>query len=369
MTQRRRHRRLSLRRPITIFVFILVLVLTLTVLWHVRLVHDYRKLKDLAAQDAFHWAFIALGSLLFLFIIVLSSVLAAELIGHIRWSRRQSNFLASVSHELNSPLSSIKLFAQTLRQPELEVSDRLDFVNKILFDVERLQRLISNILRSADADSRDDELQVVVQRVDLDTYLREFIRDANRLHASSNLQITFSGDSAMYLELDRLMFRQVLDNLVDNAVRYHGDSAPQVEINVRRVGGWAEISIIDQGVGVSDADLPKLFERFFRARSVATGQRRRHGTGIGLYVVRSIVQAHGGRVRAESTGFGGGLSIILRLPQAPATESDATVTNATESDAAKSSADSEPAPATAPGDLAAPGPATSATTASKVAGA
>lgn len=320
MTQRRRHRRLSLRRPITIFVFILVLMLTLTVLWHVRLVYDYQKLKNLAAQDAFHWTFIALGSLLFLVIIVLSSLLAAELIGHIRWSRRQSNFLASVSHELNSPLSSIKLFAQTLRRPELKAEDRLDFVNKILFDVERLQRLIANILRSADADSREDELQVVVQRVDLASYLREFIHDANRLHASSGLQITFSGDSAMYLELDRLMFRQVLDNLVDNAVRYHGEAPPRVEINVRRIGGWAEIRIIDQGVGVSDADLPKLFERFFRAHSAVSGQRSRPGTGIGLYVVRSIIEAHGGRVRAESPGLDGGLAIVMRLPQAAASE-------------------------------------------------
>ncbi len=322
MTQRRRHRRLSLRRPITIFVLILVLVLTLTVLWHVRLVYDYQKLKHLAAQDAFHWTFIALGSLLFLVIIILSSVLAAELIGHIRWSRRQSNFLASVSHELNSPLSSIKLFAQTLRRPDLKASDRLDFVNKILFDVERLQRLIANILRSADADSREDELQVVVQRVDLATYLRDFIHDANRLHASSGLEITFSGDSEMHLELDRLMFRQVLDNLVDNAVRYHGDSPPHVEINVQRVGGWAEIRIIDQGLGVSDADLPKLFERFFRAHSEVYGQRRSPGTGIGLYVVRSIVEAHGGRVRAESPGLEKGLAIIMRLPQAPARELD-----------------------------------------------
>lgn len=318
MSQRRRHRRLSLRRPVTIFVFILALMLTLTVLWHVRLVHDYQKLKALAAQDAFHWTFIALGSLLFLVIIILSSVLAAELISHIRWSQRQSNFLASVSHELNSPLSSIKLFAQTMRSPELATADRLDFVNKILSDVERLQRLISNILRSADADSHEDELQVVVQRVELGTYLTEYLDDANRLHAENELQIELQGDSDMWLELDRLMFRQVLDNLVDNAIRYHGDTPPKVIIEVRPSGGWAEIRVIDHGVGVSETELPKLFDRFFRAEALGPGQRRRHGTGIGLYVVRSIVQAHGGRVRAESAGIGKGLAIVMRLPQTPA---------------------------------------------------
>lgn len=311
-------RRLSLRRPVTIFVIILVLMLTLTALWHVRLVHDYQKLKELASQDAFHWTFIALGSLLFVVIIVLSSILGAELFGHIRWRQRQSNFLASVSHELNSPLSSIKLFAQTLRRPDLEPDDRLDFVNKILFDVERLHRLISNILRSADADSRTEELQVVVQRVELDTYLDDFLHSARRLHAGSDLEIRIEGDRGLWLELDKLMFRQVLDNLVDNAVRYHGETTPEITLGVRRLGGWAEIRVTDQGLGVADADLPKLFDRFFRAETVVPGQRRRAGTGIGLYVVRTIVQAHGGRVRAESAGLGQGLSVAMRLPQAPA---------------------------------------------------
>lgn len=318
MTQRRRHRRLSLRRPVTIFVLILVLVLTLTVLWHFRLVHDYQKLKALAAQDAFHWTFIALGSVLFLSIIILASVLAAELFSHIKWSQRQSNFLASVSHELNSPLSSIKLFAQTMRNPDLATADRLDFVNKILSDVERLQRLISNILRSADADSRADELQVVVQRVELGVYLDDYIRDANRIHSGKDLDLTLTGDTDMWLELDRLMFRQVLDNLIDNAVRYHGDTPPKVEIEVHRSGGWAEIRVTDQGVGVTEAELTKLFDRFFRSETVVPGQRRRNGTGIGLYVVRSIVQAHGGRVWAESAGIGHGLRIRMRLPQIPA---------------------------------------------------
>jgi signal transduction histidine kinase len=302
------------------FVVILVLVCTLTVLWHVRLVHDYHKLRALASQDAFHWLFIALGSVLFLAIIVLSSILGGQFISHIKWSRRQSNFIASVSHELNSPLSSIKLFAQTLRQGDLSVSDRRDFVEKILFDVERLQRLIANILRAAEVDNRGHELQVVPQRLELFDYLRRFIEDARALHAKHGLEISLLGEPGPWVRLDPLMFRQVLDNLVDNAVRYAGDRPPKVEIRLDHLADWLQIRVRDQGLGAAPEDLGKIFDRFVR---IEHPRVKRPGTGIGLYVVRSIVQAHGGRVRAESNGPGEGLTLSIRIPRYLAEDDEA----------------------------------------------
>ena len=310
----RRYRSLSIRGPVTLFVIVLVLIVTLTVLWHVALVQDYQKLKELAAQDsAFHWTFIALGSVLFLTIIVLSISLGAQLIGHIRWSQRQSNFISSVSHELNSPLSAIKLFAQTLRKQDLSTADRIDFVEKILFDVERLQRLIANILRAAEVDNRGDELPVVTQKVELLGYLREYIEDASALNQESGLELALAGDGQLEVNLDRMMFHQVLDNLIDNAIRYRGERAPRVEIELTPVDGWAELRVADRGIGVEGHELGHLFDRFYRSDQPAPGQRRK-GTGIGLYVVRSIVEAHGGRVKAFSDGPGRGTTVSIRLP-------------------------------------------------------
>ncbi len=310
----RRYRSLSLRGPVTLFVIVLVLIVTLTVLWHVALVQDYQKLKELAAQDsAFHWTFIALGSVLFLAIIVLSISLGAQLIGHIRWSQRQSNFISSVSHELNSPLSAIKLFAQTLRRPDLSADDRRDFVEKILFDVERLQRLIANILRAAEVDNRGDVLPVVTQKVELSGYLREYIADAAALNEESGLALSLSGGDELEVKLDRMMFRQVLDNLIDNAIRYRGQGEPVVDLKLTRVDDWAELRVKDHGIGVDAHELGRLFDRFYRSDTPAPG-RRRKGTGIGLYVVRSIVEAHGGRVKAFSDGPGNGTTISIRLP-------------------------------------------------------
>ncbi len=310
----RSYRSLSTRGPVILFVIVLVLIVTLTVLWHVALVQDYQKLKALAAQDsAFHWTFIALGSVLFLAIIVLASILGSQLIGHIRWSQRQSNFIASVSHELNSPLSAIKLFAQTLRRPELSTPDRLDFVEKILFDVERLQRLIGNILRAAEVDNRGEELPVMMQTVELVAYLEDYIRDAVTLNEESELRLELSGEKELWLKLDRMMFRQVLDNLIDNAIRYRGEGSPVVKLRLSKIEGWAELRVLDHGMGVEAHELAHLFDRFYRSEAQGAHPKRK-GTGIGLFVVRSIVEAHGGRVRAFSDGPGHGTTISIRLP-------------------------------------------------------
>ena len=306
---------------------VLVLIVTLTVLWHVALVQDYQKLKELAADSAFHWTFIALGSVLFLTIIVLSISLGAQLIGHIRWSQRQSNFISSVSHELNSPLSAIKLFAQTLRRSDLSATDRLDFVDKILFDVERLQRLIANILRAAEVDNRGDELPVVTQKVELVGYLRDYIADAEALNAESGLVLSLAGEAELAVRLDRMMFRQVLDNLIDNAIRYRGEQTPAVELQLARVDGWVELRVTDRGIGVAADELPDLFDRFYRSDQLAPGQKRK-GTGIGLYVVRSIVDAHGGRVKAFSDGPGRGTTISIRLPTPLAQQAESAVDKA-----------------------------------------
>jgi len=319
----RNYRNLSIRGPVTLFVIVLVMIVTLTVLWNVVLVHDYQKLRELTAQDpAFHGTFVAVGSVLFLTIIVLSSILGAQLFTQLRLNQRQSDFIASVSHELNSPLSSIKLFAQTLRREDLSPGDRRNFVGKILFDVDRLSRLVSNILRAAEVSSVNQELQVVPQRLELGAYLRDYLADAEALHEENHLETSLELDGEIWVELDRLMFRQVLDNLADNAVRYRGEKTPRLDVRVLHLDGRVELRFKDRGIGVPLLELPRLFDRFYRIDRGDSPSRGRKGTGIGLFVVRSIVQAHGGRVGARSDGPGRGTTIWIRLPLAAETEAE-----------------------------------------------
>lgn len=302
----------------TLFVLVISFMVTLTVLWNVLLVQDYQKLRALAQEATLHWTWVWLGSALFVTIIVMSSILSAMLIGQIRWSQRQSNFIASVSHELNSPLSSIKLFAQTLRKEDLDDADRADFVDKILFDVERLHRLISNILRAAEMDHKDEELQVMLQSVELTEYLQSFLEDARALYPNAQVNLELPEGDGAYLptRLDPVMFRQVLDNLIDNAVRYRGPEPAHITLRARRAVKdelpVIQLRVADRGAGIDPVDLPSVFERFYRSENPVGGRQK--GTGIGLYVVRSILRAHGGSVEAESAGAGRGTAITLTLP-------------------------------------------------------
>lgn len=316
--RRGRPKTFSLRGPVILFTVILVLVVTLTVLWNVALVHDYQVFRDLTqSSDSFHWVLIAVGSTLFLAIIVLSSILGAQLIARTRWSQRQSDLLASVSHELNSPLSSIKLFAQTLRGQDLEDADRTRFLEKILADVERLKRMVSNILRAAEVDHRDEEVPVVTRPVDLRDWLADYLEDARALRGD-DVELSLQGPAGLEVEIDAGRFQQVLDNLVDNAVRYRKEKPARLTFHLGRVGDAVELRAVDEGIGVPPDALEDVFRRFHRIDNLRP-RRGRAGMGIGLFVVRSIVAGHGGEVDAESAGEGQGLTIRIRLPAHGAT--------------------------------------------------
>ena len=300
-----------MRLPAALLATVLVLVVTLMVLWNVVLVHDYNRLKELAGGSYFHTTFIILGSALFLAITVLSTILGIRLISNLRWSQRQSNFLASVSHELNSPLSSIKLFAQTLQREGLSPADRARFTGKILVDTERLSRIVANIVRAAEVDHRGEHLTVAPAEVDLMSYLRTYVDDAQAVHAGE-VEMSLAGDEAC-VEIDPLMFRQVLDNLVDNAIRYRVMTPAPVALRVVRDGDWTEIQVTDQGIGLAPERLERIFDRFKRMEEGQPVKGRR-GMGIGLSIVRSIVLSHGGTVGARSAGPGTGSTMWIRLP-------------------------------------------------------
>lgn len=307
----RRFKKLSVRQPAILITVVLVLAVTLTGLWNFVLAHDYAQLKELAGGGSFHTWFIVLGSALFLAIIVLMTILGIQLIGNVRRSQRQSSFLASVSHELNSPLSSIKLFAQTLRQKNLSPEHQASFASKILVDTDRLSRIIANIVRAAEVDRVGEVLSVAPTEVDLRVYLAEYVEDAKAVYAGE-VEIALSGDDA-FVEIDPLMFRQVLDNLVDNAIRYCAKKPAQVELRILPFGIWTELQVIDQGIGIPDDMLENIFERFYRIEQGGADQGTR-GMGIGLNIVRTIVRSHGGTVGARSGGPGAGAVIWIRLP-------------------------------------------------------
>jgi len=306
---------LSIRGPIILCSVILTLILVLTALWNAALAYDYQQLRDLAQETAgFHWTLIAVGSSLFLAIIVLSSILGAQLIARTRRSQQQSSFVASVTHELNSPLSSIKLFAQTLREPSLDETDRSRFVAKILSEVDRLHRIIANILRAAEVDHRGVRLPVALVTVRLHELLERYAEEVQSLRGQE-IELVVSGEEEPRVDIDPLMFRQVLNNLVDNAIR-HGRRRPvRLEFAVASTEDGIELRASDNGVGIPPEGIKTLFRPFARHEGSRTLPAS-GGMGIGLYVVRTLVKAQDGEVGAASGGEGQGATIWIRLPRA-----------------------------------------------------
>lgn len=312
----------SVRGPVIMFVIALVLVVALLVLWNVVLAVDYQKIRALAKEAeqqgaAFHWTFIALGSALFVTTIVLLSVLGAQLISEIKASQRLAGFIATFTHELNSPLASIKLFAQTLRRGGLKPEEHERFLELILADVERLRGQIQNVLRTAQVDAPVG-LKTAPEPTDLNAWLEDYV-GARRLgleRTNGEARLEFAPGPRVSVLLDRALFRQVVDNLLDNAVKYARSEAGGVKVQVVVLEGSREgmvaLEVRDDGCGIHEVDLERIFERFGRAEQGRPA--RCQGTGLGLWVVRTLVEAHGGEVWALSPGPGHGTTLRVELP-------------------------------------------------------
>jgi signal transduction histidine kinase len=302
----------SVTYPVILFTIVLVMIVALAIMWNVALVKDYNTLRGLvgSSEMSFHWGLVSIGIAFVVTVIVLLSVLLSQLVSEIRWNVRQSNFIASVTHELNSPLSSIKLYCQTLRG-DIKPEDKARFVEIMLADVDRLGRMVGNVLRAAQLDQ--GKLPVHLEPVELHGYLRAYADEVGLM-----LQRRGRGDGIEALkgdpveaEIDRTMFRQVLDNLIDNAQKYCKDGKTQIRLSVTREASRVVVDVRDDGIGIPLDELHRIFERFYR---IEDPNRNRKGTGLGLWIVRSIVDAHGGTVSALSDGESRGATFRIELP-------------------------------------------------------
>jgi signal transduction histidine kinase len=246
-------------------------------------------------------------------VVVLFSV---SLVGEILEGRRQQTFIDSVTHELRSPLASIKLSLDTLAREGLSQSQREEFRQMMVSDVERLAVFVDDILEASRiAHGRRSQTWTAVNVTQLVAGAVSSIRrrynlgaDAFQVTAPTNLQIT----------TDPTALETILKNVLDNAVKY-SPAQPSVEIQVRPVGAkHLGIFVTDQGIGIERTQLRRIFKRFHRVPSSAVNERS--GTGLGLYVVAQLLRNLGGSIRAESAGVDKGTTISIRLPMAVATD-------------------------------------------------
>jgi len=222
------------------------------------------------------------------------------------------DFVANVSHELRTPLSILRGYIETLLDSPKTAREELTRILRIMErHSDRLELLVEDLLTLAQLESGNPNLQMGT--LDLSSFLPEMIRDWEKKLISKHLNMSVDvPPDLLPIRVDRTRLQQAVYNLLDNAVKYsrqHGE----IRLSARQRDGEIELTVTDDGIGITKEDLPRIFERFYRADKARSPDKIR-GTGLGLAIVKHIAQLHGGRVEAESE-LDKGTTIRVVLPK------------------------------------------------------
>jgi two-component system phosphate regulon sensor histidine kinase PhoR len=224
------------------------------------------------------------------------------------------DFVANVSHELRTPLSILRGYIETLLDsPQASRKVLLRILQVMERHSKRLGLLVDDLLSLAQLESRNAALQV--GDIQLAELFDNVIRDWERRLAEKRLKIIVDlSPDAWTIRGDETRLQEVLYNLLDNAVKYSRENG-EIHLQAAQQGSEIALSVTDNGIGISKDDLPRIFERFYRADKARSSEGIRRGTGLGLAIVKHVAQLHGGRVEARSEP-GKGTTVRVMLPVA-----------------------------------------------------
>ncbi len=295
----------SLGWPIGLGVSLLVLLALLIAFW---LIFPF-----VTGSPALYWTLLIIGLLFLVLVVVGVSLYLALTVKAVRLTQRQSNFIDSVTHELKSPIASLKLYLQTLSRHDVGPERRTDFYRFMLKDIERLDRLITQLLAAAQLErgATAEELELVA----VPEILNECVEAARRQYDLPDDAIRLVFEDAV-VRARRVDIGVIFRNLIDNAIKYCGDP-PEVAIECRKRGEWAIVRISDNGPGIEPANRRKVFGRFVRLGQEL--ERDKPGTGLGLYIVRTLVMQLRGRISVRNRVLGNGcvFEVMLRIHHPP----------------------------------------------------
>ena len=290
--------RSRLRLPITWGVLLITANVALLVVWIVLLVRQY------------WWGALTIGSVAFALMLTGLGVYMFLTIKAVRLNQRQANFVDSVTHELKSPIASLKLYLQTLQMRALDEQRRSEFYDVMERELMRLDTLINHLLEVARLDAIGHDSHP--EDVTMEPLLRR-CAVAACAHHKRDPETAFRFDCETAVVNARpLVLEMIFGNLLDNALKYGGDS-PHVEVQVRmRNRNRVVTRVIDNGPGIPPEIRKKIFRIFYRGGNEL--ERRQKGTGLGLYIVRTLVHLLRGRVAVHDRGERPGSVFEVELP-------------------------------------------------------
>ncbi len=260
-------------------------------------------------------ALLVLGIVFFGLIITGLVLNTTFLVREIRRNEQHDAFINAVTHELKTPLASMRLYLETLKSRDVPEARRQEFYDIMLADGDRLLHTVEQVLHAGRTAQKKRSLNLSF--VDLGGLVRECLELARLRHglAPGAIRYAESPEAAgAGVNGDREELRAAVSNLLDNAVKYSGKGV-HVEVEVAPAGErLVAVRVSDTGIGIHRNQLKRIFRRFYRVPGHFMARFK--GTGLGLFIVRSIVERHGGRVYAESEGLGRGSTFTIQLPRA-----------------------------------------------------
>lgn len=302
--------------PIMTLIAIQLVWITLVVFWIYWFIGKHRQFRELAEKyrpellgDGANWPVMVEG------LAMLVLILIGVYVIFVYWKRQsnlyvqQRNIISQMTHELKSPLASIQLHLETIRLRK-PTEERLDsFVSTMLADTDRLHYLINNLLMAARLEQR--RKQAERRLTDLTQLVGEHVeRERGTLPQGGS--ISFDAAPSLKAQVDPEEMSMVIRNLFENAVLYSPQST-DISVRLVKTGTWLQLSVQDHGRGLDRKELKKVFERFYRVQPPGDNVR---GTGLGLYIVKSIIEGYGGTVGVTSAGPGKGCTFTIKFPAA-----------------------------------------------------
>lgn len=292
--------RKSLKWPILLAIAMIVMLVGLTIGW------------ILITIFGANWILLSVGSIMFVFVLLGVVLYLVWSIQQINLNRRQSNFIDAVTHELKSPIASLKLFLQTLGKRNMDEAQRQEFYHSMLDDVDRLDRLITQLLDVArlqqDSNEPEPEIWVAIDST-LEDFTNELVVQYHIPRDCVSIECPACDVWARRVDIDILV-----RNLIDNALKYAGHPpAVEIKVQVNSQTGNTTILVSDNGIGIPRHLHKKIFGRFYRVGNEL--ERTKPGTGLGLFLVRSIVRRLRGSIRVVDIPKKSGSRFELVLPQ------------------------------------------------------
>ena len=258
---------------------------------------------------------VILGVIFFSAIVAGLILNTSSLVREIRRNEQHDSFINAVTHELKTPIASIRLHLQTLERRKLDEAQRQEFYRLMLQDSDRLMNTVEQVLKAGREGARKKE-HIALDFAQLVEQCVENARTSHHLQSDSLRYENVLNGQGSQVRGDPGDLRTAVSNILDNAVKYSGN---YVDISVRleeQAHNGLILKVQDRGVGIPTTELKTIFKRFYRVPNRTLPQVR--GTGLGLYLVRTIAKRHGGRVSAHSAGHGKGTTVVFELPRSVA---------------------------------------------------